>query len=186
MSRIYVMLGTAAASALATAAIVALPAIGDESGNKRGGVDSDGDIAELVSCLRAQGLDAPSAFEEFKPWLARQETRDPDATKAAELACKAQLPKVHKPATTIPDEFISCVRAHGLDAPTRPAAFDRWVKRMEETNPDALDTILPECKRAIDPGPKPGGCAAAPPEEKAAAVDARKRAGATPPRVPST
>jgi hypothetical protein len=181
MSRIYVTLAAAAASALATAAIVALPAIGDDT-NK--GVDSNDDIAGFMACLREQGLDAPADADEFKPWLARQESRDPSGTKAAARACQAHLPKPVEAA--IPDEFLACVRAQGLDAPTQPPAFDRWLKRLEETNPDALDTILPDCKRAVDPGPKPGDCAAAPPEEKAAAVDARKRAGATPPPAPST
>jgi hypothetical protein len=159
MSRIYVTLAAAAASALAAAAIVALPAIGDEPG---GGVDSDADIAELVSCLRAQGLDAPSAFEEFKPWMARQAARDPEATRAAERACEEHLPQVSKPVTSIPDEFIECVRAHGLDAPTEPAAFDRWMRRLEATNPDAVKEILPECKRAVEPEAKPGDCGSRP------------------------
>jgi hypothetical protein len=158
MTRIYVTLAAAAASALAAAAIVALPAIGDEPP----GVNTDADIAELVSCLRAQGLDAPSAFEEFKPWMARQAARDPDATKAAEQACEEHLPRVPKPVTEIPDEFIACVRAKGLDAPASPREFDRWVRRMEETNPDAIERILPECKLAIAPKAE---CAPVAPED---------------------
>jgi hypothetical protein len=135
MSRIDVTLAAAAVSALAAAAIVALPAIGDEPGN---GVDSDSDIAELVSCLRAQGLNAPSAFEEFKPWMARAAARAPRATKAAELSCADHLPRVPKPAARIPDEFIACVRERGLDAPADPEAFDRWVQRLQARDPRAL------------------------------------------------
>jgi hypothetical protein len=148
MRRIYFTLATAAASALAAAAIVALPAVGDEPGGKPPGIVSDPDLAGLVACLRAHGLDAPSAVEAFKPWLARQEASDPRATRAAERAC---MPQVAKP--TIPDEFISCVRGHGLDAPTAPAEFERWAESMKAT--DALDKIFRECKLALDPGPKP-------------------------------
>ena len=151
MRRIYFTLATAAASALAAAAIVALPAVGDEPGGKPPGIVSDPDLAGLVACLRAHGLDAPTAGEAFKPWLAGQEASDPSATEAAERACRAEAPGVAKPA--IPDEFISCVREHGLDAPTAPAEFERWAERMKAT--DARDRILRECKLALDPGPKP-------------------------------
>jgi hypothetical protein len=161
MSRIYMTLAAAAVSALAAAAIVALPAIGDEP-REPPGVNDDADIADLVSCLRAQGLDAPSAFEEFKPWMARQAERDPDATKAAERACDEHLPRVPKPAASVPDEFIACVRAKGLDAPTSPREFDRWVRRMEQTDPDAIERIFPECKLAIAPKAE---CAPAAPED---------------------
>ena len=175
MRRTFVTLAAAAASAFAAAAIVALPASGDDAGDKPPGVNTDAKIAEFVSCLRAHGLDAPSAAEEFKPWLAREASSHPRATKAAELACKVDKPEA---ANEIPDEFISCVRERGLDAPAEPAAFDRWMRQAEATNPDAVMPTLRACKRALAPeskpgdAVKPGDCAAAS-REKAAAVDSR-------------
>ena len=175
MSRIYVTLAAAAASAFAAAAIVALPASGDDGSGRPPGVNADGDIAEFVSCLRAHGLDAPSAIEEFKPWLARESASRPRATKAAELACEADKPEGARQA--IPEEFISCVRDRGLDAPADPAAFDRWLRRTEATDPDGVETILRACKRAVatesKPGDaaKPGACASA--SREAEAVDSR-------------
>jgi hypothetical protein len=176
MSRTFVTLAAAAASAFAAAAIVALPASGDDAGGKPPRGNADGGIAEFVSCLSAHGLDAPSAIDEFKPWLARESATHPRATKAAELACQADKPDVGN--ATIPDEFISCVRDRGLDAPTEPAAFDRWLRRTEATDPEAVEPTLLECKRAVAPASKPGDAAkpgdcAAASREKAAAVDSR-------------
>jgi hypothetical protein len=171
MSRTFVTLAAAAASAFAAAAIVALPASGDDGGDKPAGVNADGGIAEFASCLRAHGLDAPSTIDEFKPWLAREAASHPQATKAAELACKADKPEVDN---RVPAEFISCVRDRGLDAPAEPAAFDRWLRRTEATDPEAVEPTLVECKRAVAPASKPGDaaksgdCAAAPTEKAAA------------------
>jgi hypothetical protein len=171
MSRIYVTLATAAASALATAAFVALPALGDDPGGKAPGTDVDDQTAGLVTCLRAHGLDAPSTIDEFKPWLADQEASAPRTTEAAERACKAEAPKVDR--AGIPEELIACVRAHGVDAPAEPAAFERWLASKKATDQDALETVLRECKLAVAPpksdeAAKPGDCAAGAPGPKAA------------------
>jgi hypothetical protein len=171
MSRIYVTLATAAASALATAAFVALPALGDDPGGKDPGIDVDDQIAGLVTCLRAHGLDAPSAIDEFKPWLADQEASAPRTTEAAERACKAEAPKVAR--AGVPEELIACMRAHGVDAPATPAAFERWLASKKATDQDALETVLRECKLALAPpksdeAAKPGDCAAGAPGPKAA------------------
>jgi hypothetical protein len=170
MSRIYVTLATAAASALATAAFVALPALGDDPGGKPPGINADDQIAGLVTCLRAHGLDAPSAIDEFKPWLADQEASAPRTTEAAARACKAQAPEVAR--AGIPEELIACVRAHGVDAPAEPAAFERWLASKKATDQDALETVLRECKLALGPpsdeAAKPGDCAAGAPGPKAA------------------
>jgi hypothetical protein len=163
MSRIYVTLATAAASALATAAVVALPALGEDPGGKPPGINADDQIAGLVTCLRAHGLDAPSAIDEFKPWLADQEASAPRTTEAAERACKAEAPKVAR--AGVPEELIACMRAHGVDAPAEPAAFERWLASKKATDQDALETVLRECKLALGPpksdeAAKPGDCAA--------------------------
>lgn len=176
MNRTFVTLAAAAASAFAAAAIVALPASGDDAGDKPPGVNADAKIAEFVSCLRAHGLDAPSTAEEFKPWLAREASSHPRATKAAELACQPSMPKEAK--QEIPAEFISCVRERGLDAPAEPSAFNRWMRQAEATDRDEVLPILRACKLALAPESKlgddvkPGDCAAAP-REAAAAVDSR-------------
>ena len=60
-------------------------------------------------------------------------------------------------------ELVACVRDHGLDAPTAPDAFKRWVADKEANDPGALDAVMRACKMSLDPGPskgpgKPGAC----------------------------
>jgi hypothetical protein len=149
MSRFTMALAAAATAAVAAIAVVALPAVGDDSGSD--------DVSDFAACLRAHGLDgAPSDPMALKPWLARREASDPAAVKAAINACDDELPR--KPAVTAPGpeikDMIACVRRHGLDAPTDPDAFKRWVAAQGDSN--ALERALVACKMALDPGPKPG------------------------------
>jgi hypothetical protein len=72
------------------------------------------------------------------------------------------------------DDFIACVRASRPDAPAPAAAFDRWLERTEATDPDALNTILPGCKRALDPGAKSGDAV----KPRDCVAEARGKAGA--------
>jgi hypothetical protein len=61
--------------------------------------------------------------------------------------------------------MIDCVRKHGFDAPTDPAAFKQW---LATEHPDGLDAALRDCKLALDPAPtKPQGDCSTPPKEPA-------------------
>jgi hypothetical protein len=156
MSRLTITLTAAAASALVAAATVALPAIGDDSGDP---------AAALAACLRNHGLDgAPSAAEELKPWIARRQAQDPQAVKTAMNACQAVMTPPKRERLTGPDvaKLVQCIRAHGLDAPSDPVALKQWFARMKADDPDALERVVPDCKMKLDPAAgeakKPGAC----------------------------
>jgi hypothetical protein len=150
MSRFTMTLAAAAAAAVAAIAVVALPAIGD-SGPARPRAAKDADFAKLAACLRANGLaGAPTAPEELKPWIAAKHASDPEATEAAERACKAQLANHVGDKGPSVEDFVACLRSHGVDAPTAPDAFKRWLADQKPSE------TLRQCKLELDPGPKPG------------------------------
>jgi hypothetical protein len=168
MSRFMMTLAAAAASAVAAIALVALPALGAGSRTPRQQAQAP-DVSAFAACLRSHGLaDAPTEPEQLKPWLGAQGASRPDTVKAAMLACDDKLPDKptvvdRKPAGPDMEKMIACVRAHGLDAPTAPDAFKRWVADKETSDPGAVDTAIRACKMSLDPGPsegpaKPGAC----------------------------
>jgi hypothetical protein len=167
MSRFTMTLTAAAVSAVAAIAAVALPAVGADSKTpRRGAPPGDAAFSAFVSCLRSHGLaDAPADPVALKPWLGAREASDPDGVKAAMVACDPKLPGKPTVVERGPDieKIVACVRAHGLDAPTAPAAFKRWVAEKEASDPGAVDSVLRDCKLSLDPGPssgpaKPGAC----------------------------
>jgi hypothetical protein len=165
MSRFTMTLAAAATSAVAAIAAVALPAVGADSTTPRKQAKPDGDFTAFVSCLRSHGLaDAPADPVALKPWLAAREGSDPDSVKAAMAACDDKLPaQRHEVVRAGPDieKIIACVRSHGLDAPTAPDAFKRWMADKEASDPDALDNVLRDCKMELAPEKqveKPGSC----------------------------
>ena len=87
-----------------------------------------------------------------------KEASDPEAAKAAIKACDDKLPAKAPVEARGPDieKIIACVQDHGLDAPTAPDAFKRWVIEKESSNPGALDTAMRACKLALAPGPSEG------------------------------
>jgi hypothetical protein len=150
MSRFTMTLAAAAAAAVAAIAVVALPAIGD-SGSPRQRAGTDADFATFVACLRANGLaGAPTAPEDLKPWLAAKEVSDPQATEAAERACKARMAKPVTGNGPSVEDFVACLRRHGVDVPAAPDAVKRWLAGQPPSD------VLRECKLELDPGPKPG------------------------------
>ncbi len=185
MSRFTMTLAAAAVSAAAAIAAVALPAVGADSKTPRRQAQPDGaSFSTFVACLHSHGLaDAPADPAALKPWLATHESSDPDAVKAAMLACDDKGPVEKRAVVQGPDfqELVTCVRAHGLDAPTAPDAFKRWVAEAEGSDRDALYRVLGACKMQVAPRPdapaKPGGCGGdAPPADAAAKPDATKPA----------
>jgi hypothetical protein len=144
------VLAAAAAAALAAATVVALPAIGD-SGTT--GTDQRPDAIGLAACLAKHGLPgAPTTAAELKPWLAGQ---DPRVIGPAIDACKSSTPEESAPGPD-PATIIACVRSHGIDAPTAPPDFKRWLlgEQKQTGRSKALDDALIACKIALAPQDK--------------------------------
>jgi hypothetical protein len=172
MSRFTMALAASAATAVAAIAVVALPAVGAGPKPSRQQAQPAADFTTFVTCLRSHGLaGAPNDPAQLKPWLGAQETSDPDAVKGAMAACDKGRPEGKHGADEKrvvvrgPDiqELIACVRSHGLDAPTAPDAFKRWLADKDASDPGAVAQVMGACKMALDPGPpkgagKPGTC----------------------------
>ena len=165
MSRFTMTLTAAAASAVTAIAAVALPAVGSDSKTPRRQAEpGSATFTAFVSCLRSHGLaDAPADPAALKPWLGTKEASDGDAVKGAMVACDDKLPPKSTGVAEGPDieKVIACVRGHGIDAPTRPDAFKRWLEDSADSS--AADAALRDCKMKLAPGPsegpvKPGGC----------------------------
>jgi hypothetical protein len=165
MNRFTMTLAAAAASAVAAIAAVALPAVGADSKTSRQQAEpGDAAFRAFVSCLRGHGLpDAPADPVALKPWLGAKDASDRDTVKAATAACDDKLPAKPAGVAKGPDvqDLITCVRGHGIDAPTDPDAFKRWLKGT--AGPSAVDAALRDCKMSLGPGPsegpvKPGAC----------------------------
>jgi hypothetical protein len=165
MSRFTMTLAVAAASAVAAIAAVALPAVGAGSKTPRRQAEpAPASFSAFVSCLRSHGLaDAPADPAALKPWLGAKEASDGDTVKAAMGACDQKVPRKRADVAQGPDikDVIACVRGHGVDAPTEPDAFKRWLNDSEDSS--AIDAVLRDCKMSLAPGPsegpvKPGGC----------------------------
>ena len=194
MSRFTMTLAAAATSAVAAIAAVALPAVGADSKTPRKQAKPDGDFAAFVSCLHSHGLaDAPTDPAQLKPWLGAREASDPDSVKAAMAACDDKRPDQRREVRG-PDieKIIACIRSHGLDAPTAPDAFKRWMAEKEASDPGALDNALRACKMELGPGKdveKPGSCgndAPKPADGAAKPADKTPKGGADEVAAPGT
>ena len=153
MSKSTTALIAAVAAAIAALAAVALPAIG-ESGTTGPETDNP-DVSAFAACLVTHGLTgAPTTGRELKVWLASKEAADPRGVKAAIAACDRSVPDL---GATRPDvqALIACVRSHGIDAPTLPEDFKRWVGEQQRSK--ALQEVLSACTTALAPAAKPGG-----------------------------
>ena len=149
----------AAASALAAAAIVALPAVGDDS-------NPNPSPAALAACLRSHGLDgAPDDPVALKTWIGERQAQDPDGVKRAMIACEEyqtggpDKPKVEEKRRSLSDadvaKIVACIRANGLDAPSDPVALKGWLAQEEQSHPDDVARVMPKCKMQLDPMPPP-------------------------------
>jgi len=153
MSKFTTALIAAAVAALAALAVVALPAIGD-SGAK--GTDNHGPgLSALAACLAAHGLPgAPSSGTELKPWLASKSSTEPDRVGTAMDACQSDVPQRDAPGPEI-QAIITCVRGHGVDAPSAPDDFKRWIGQQQQAGaPKALNDALTACKMSLAPDTK--------------------------------
>jgi hypothetical protein len=165
MSRFTMTLAAAAASAVAAIAAVALPAVGADSKTPRRQAEpAPANFSAFVACLRSHGLaDAPADPAALKPWLAAREAADPGSVKPAMVACDDKPAGKRADVAGGPgiEKVIACARTHGLDAPTDPDAFKRWLG--ESADSSAVDAVLRDCKMSLAPGAsegpvKPGGC----------------------------
>ena len=152
MSRFKTTLIAAAAAAIAALAVVALPAIGDAGSN--GSQKDNPDVSALAECLAAHGLTgAPTTGRELKMWLASKEGADATGVKQALAACDRSVPDLGAAGPDV-QAMITCVRSHGLAAPTAPDDFKRWVGEQQRSK--ALEDALSACKMALAPAAKPG------------------------------
>jgi hypothetical protein len=154
MSRFKTTLIAAAAAAIAAIAVVALPAIGDTGG--KGTETNNPDVSAFAACLARHGLEgAPTTGRELKEWLASKEGLDPRNVKTAIAACQSSAPDNGGPAGPDVQAMITCVRSHGIDAPTAPDDFKRWVGEQQRAGVSkALDDALIACKMALAPDAK--------------------------------
>jgi hypothetical protein len=176
MSRLTKVLIAAAAAAVAALAVVVLPAIGD-AGTK-GTEKGNPGVSTLAACLATHGLPgAPSTGPELKVWLG-DKARNPDRVGAAMAACQQDVPDGGAPERDV-QAMISCVRSHGIDAPTAPGDFKQWMGEQQQAGASkALQDALAACKVSL-PQAKSGGSGArdcgAPPEKPASPADKRKQ-----------
>ena len=166
MSGLTITLTAAAASALVAAAVVALPALGDDA-------NGPSNVAALAACLRSHGLDgAPDDPVALKPWIAQRQWQDPSAVKQAMNACqqyqaggpdKPKFTEKRVPSAADVAKLVACLRDNGLDTPSDPAALERWLVAEKQSHPDQVARVMPKCKMQLDPNPppkdaKPGVC----------------------------
>jgi hypothetical protein len=153
MSRFTMTLVAAVAAGVAAIALVALPAIG---ATVTKGQEQTPDVSHFAACLSAHGLPgAPTTAPELKPWLAGREAADPQTVTAAIDACGQTAPESGGPSPDI-EHAIACVRSRGINAPTAPADFKRWIGQQQQQGrlPQALEHALSACNLAPPPGPK--------------------------------
>jgi hypothetical protein len=124
---------------------------------------------ELASCLRAQGLDVPSALDELKPWVA--EHADDAGAEKAFAACHFDVKPPVKAVAGAQDEkkFADCVRANGADVPAglQGAELKQWVGA--HASADALKA----CAGGISTKPGCGVPGEAAPDTKPAPAPSR-------------
>jgi len=127
---------------------------------------------ELVSCLRAHGLNPPDNLFQLKPWMARQ--AGTDAGKAALNTCGVDFNPPQRTATSDKD-LAACLRSHGADAPvgTDGLAVKTWIRdhsgesklmdALKLCGGDGPEKALPEASNcgggAVAPGRTPGSSA---------------------------
>jgi hypothetical protein len=144
---------TAATAAIVALAVVALPAIGNAGTS--GTTTDNSDVSALAACLAAHGLaGAPSTGPELKVWLADKSRSDPDRVGPAMDACQSSVPDSGSPGPEV-QAMISCLRSHGIDAPTALGDFKRWFGEQQQAGASkALENALIACKSALAPDTK--------------------------------
>jgi hypothetical protein len=130
----------------------------------------------LVACLRDHGLDAPSAIDELKPWIARQ--FGTNAGKAALRACGVDVAPMEK-AVDEGRRFTACLRAHGADVPAgaEGLALKTWLgdHEQEPAVQDAMKLCSGDVKNEVKPAGPCGGKG-----EPASNADPKEEATVTP------
>lgn len=111
---------------------------------------------ELVTCLRAHGLDVPSVNGDLKRWIVEhaQDAGALDAFKACHFSVDAD-----KGRDQSPEDLASCLRQGGADVPAGldGIALKQWIGDHQDS--DAVKTCVgpvkvPGCGDAGKPGPE--------------------------------
>jgi hypothetical protein len=167
MKLLIVLAATAAAAAVAAA--LSIPAGANRSQPKPAAP------TELVSCLRAHGLNPPDDIFQLKPWMLRQ--AGTDAGKAAMSACGVDFgpPK----SETTGKDLAACLRSHGADVPAGAdgLALKTWIG--DHSGDAKVMSALEQCDAGAEKAP-PGakGCGGG-----GAATPAQKPSGAATPTL---
>jgi hypothetical protein len=146
----------ATAAAAAVAAAITLPA-GADSGAKASQSD---ELAAFTSCLRAHGLAVPTGLEPvaLKGWLGDHEGSA--SFEAAVNACEPHTEGPAKAPAPSPEELVTCLRDHGLDAPATIDQLKPWVLQQSQT--ESGKAALTACgfdARPVEKAHGGGGCA---------------------------
>jgi hypothetical protein len=164
----------ATAAAAAVAAAITLPAGADDGPKSVGSADQ---LAAFTSCLRAHGAAIPEGLDPVavKQWLGDHED-EADVRKAMD-ACAPVTERREKSGNEVsPEELVSCLHDHGLDAPSKIEDLKPWI--VQQNGTAAGKAALHTCgvnleKKVVEKGPG-GGCG----DDKAA--DAAKLRAAKP------
>lgn len=117
---------------------------------------------ELVSCLRAHGLNPPDNVFQLKPWMARQAGTDDG--KAALNACGVDFNPPQSAAAGT--DLAACLRSHGTDVPAgaNGLALKTWIRDHsgDAKATDALKLCGGDPEKAPAKAKDCGGGAAAP------------------------
>jgi hypothetical protein len=149
MRQFRMALGAAIASALVVAAVAALDAVGADKTSAK-----DGEITQLVACLRDRGVDVPNLTGvALDRWFARSDVPEADGRACKDAIADSMGPtEVRAAKAEGVDNIIACLRAKGFDPPTDPIALKRWIG---EQRGGAVKRALEEC--GMGPAPDCGG-----------------------------
>ena len=164
------LLLTAAGASIATAAAVALPAIGDDGKDpapvkSHVAVEGPGP-AELRACLTSKGLNPPDDDVELKRWIAGQMSAGKgDLVKGCFIALDGKKPddgaaarkaKTEEKGTDRPgpsfDDLQACLKDKGLAVPDDPMGLKEWLRPHMDSG-DAADKAAQDCFESLPPKP---------------------------------
>jgi hypothetical protein len=155
MNRFLALIAPTAAAA-AVAAAITIPAGADQTAGQTADPG-----AQLVSCLRANGVDIPADTRgvAIKQWVGAHQS-DPNVDRALK-SCNDNAPA--------PEELLSCLRAHGLDVPSTIEELKPWI--AAHANDPSAKAAFEACHFQASPpdgkaGPACGPGKPAPPDAK--------------------
>jgi hypothetical protein len=148
----------ATAAAAAIAAAISLPAGAAGAGAE--------ELSTFATCARAHGLAIPADLEgvAIKSWLGAH-ADDPGFEKAVAACDTSPRGPVKVFADRSPEELVTCLRDHGLDAPANAEELKPWITTQIDTA--AGNAALNACGVDVHPNEK---AAVGRPAEKGTAI----------------